>query len=99
MGMVLQWTEDGDIITHMDGYITKLSTEYAEVRKFSESSIPANAELFAIDVESNPLSQVNRKVFHKIVAKLLYLCKRVRVDVQLPVLFLCTRVREPTVQD
>jgi hypothetical protein len=40
-----------------------------------------------------------QKRFHTTVARLLYLSKRTRVDIQLPVLYLCTRVREPTTDD
>ncbi len=37
--------------------------------------------------------------FHSIVAKLLYLGKKGRPDILLPVQFLCTRVQNPTVDD
>ncbi len=37
--------------------------------------------------------------FHSRVAKLLYLAKRTRPDILLPINFLCTRVLKPTVQD
>jgi hypothetical protein len=41
----------------------------------------------------------DKKRFHTTTAKLLYLSKRTRPDIQLPVLYLCTRVKEPTVDD
>ena len=37
--------------------------------------------------------------FHTTTAQLVYLCERARLDVQLPVLFMCTRVREANVKD
>ena len=55
--------------------------------------------MLALDDEDVPLSAEMSKIFHTTTAKLLYLCKRARPDVQLPVLFMCTRVREPTVID
>ena len=48
---------------------------------------------------SQQLNHVEAKLFHKSVAQLLYLCKRSRIDIALAVHFLCTRVKEPTVDD
>ena len=45
------------------------------------------------------LLDTNRKHFHSVVAQLLYLSRRARVDIQLVVLFLCTRVKQLTKQD
>jgi hypothetical protein len=41
----------------------------------------------------------NSAKFHSMVAKLLYLGKRGRPDILLPVQFLCTRVKSPTLED
>ena len=38
-------------------------------------------------------------VFHSIIAKLLYVSLRARMDILLPVNFLCTRVTKSTVED
>ena len=83
----------------MDGYAIKLIEDYLAMRKFKERKMPAGADLFNVDDESDILLDKNRQFFQKIVAKLLYLCRRVRVDIMLVVLFLCTRVREPKKQD
>ena len=40
-----------------------------------------------------------RDIFHSVVAKLLYVSKRGRLDIQLAVVFLCTRVSCSTEQD
>ena len=99
LGMVLQQLEDDSIYTHMDGYAIKLIEDYLAMRKFKERKMPTGADLFNVDDESDILLDKNRQFFQKIVAKLLYLCRRVRVDIMLVVLFLCTRVREPKKQD
>ena len=93
LGMVLQQLEDGSIYTHMDGYISKLIEEYLVMRKIKGSKMPAGADLFNVDDESDILLDKNRQFFQKIVAKLLYLCRRVRVD-NAGCTVLCTRVRE-----
>jgi hypothetical protein len=60
---------------------------------------PALSDLFCVDLKSPPLSSQDREHFHSMVAKLLYLAKRVRPDLLTAISFLATRVREPTVQD
>ena len=39
------------------------------------------------------------KKFHTVVAKLLYLAKRTRIDILLAIAYLCTRVKSPTTGD
>jgi hypothetical protein len=60
---------------------------------------PAGLNLFEVDEMSPELDDEARKLFHSQVAKLLYMAKRVRVDMLLPVNFLCTRVKSPTADD
>ena len=45
------------------------------------------------------LLEDRRVMFHKFVAKLLYLSKRVRPDISVAVSFLCTRVTKATAED
>ena len=60
---------------------------------------PAKSDLFVVDSTSKPLEESERKVFHKQVAKLLYLAKRNCVAIMLAVAFLTTRVSVATEQD
>jgi hypothetical protein len=59
----------------------------------------AKKTLFEIDENSGALTEANRETFHSVVAKLLYVSKRGRLDIQLPITFLCTRVSCSTEQD
>jgi len=59
----------------------------------------ATDDLFNIDEESPLLNEKERAIFHSTIAKLLYPAKRVRMDLQLAVGFLTTRVQKPTIQD
>ena len=61
-------------------------------------SVPADGKLFYIN-PSEKLDPRSAKMFHKSVAQLLYLCKRSRIDIAFAVHFLCTRGKEPTVDD
>ena len=56
-------------------------------------------DLFLLGDKEDALSAKDSKMFHTFVARLLYLCKRARPDIQLAVLFLCTRVKGPTQSD
>jgi hypothetical protein len=60
---------------------------------------PANEDLFEIDEASLKLDQIEESFYRTFVAKLLYLCKRVRPDLLCPVAFLTTRAIACTKQD
>ena len=48
---------------------------------------------------SQKLSEEKAQLFHHMVAKLLYLCRRTRQDIQTAIAFLCTRVKSPDEDD
>jgi hypothetical protein len=80
----------------MRSYINDVIKFYAK-EKLREYIIPATNNLFSIDEKSEAL--VEKSKFDSVVAKLLYLGKRGRPDILMPVQFLCTRVQAPTKQD
>ena len=55
--------------------------------------------LTTIDANSPPLDEKKAKIFHSVVAKLLFITKRARPDIEPTVNFLCTRVTKSTEQD
>ena len=57
-----------------------------------ELATPAAHRLFDIAEDATKLSQADAYLFHHFVAHLLYLSKRACLDIQIAVLFLCTRV-------
>jgi len=59
---------------------------------------PGRKDLFMVE-EENELKGDRARVFHKVVAKLLYLAKRARPDIMTVVIFLCTRMKGPTIGD
>jgi hypothetical protein len=98
LGMGLEVKPDHSIELSMEQYITDVLKSVSFEEEIKKYTTPADSKLF----ETPPgelLSDSERKTFHTLVAKLLYLCKRTRPDIQLPVLFLCTRVKEPTIHD
>jgi hypothetical protein len=60
---------------------------------------PGGKNGFMVNAEASKLEEEDKRVFHATVAKLLYLSKRARPDIISVVGFLCTRVKEPTVED
>jgi len=65
----------------------------------SNATTPANKNLMEIDDISCNLDGKRREIFHHVVQKLLHISKRGRLDLQVAVGFLCTRVKEPNVSD
>ena len=49
--------------------------------------------------EKDYLNENQQKLFHTMVARLLYLSKRVRPDILTAVGYLCTRVKQPSKND
>ena len=95
LGMHLK-IDDGRVVVSMEAYLQGVLEEL-EVK--GSVSTPATANLFNVNSSSPQLSAAAAKNFHTVVAKLLYLAKRVRLDVLLAVAFLSTRVKCPTEED
>ena len=99
LGMVTSREKDATITVSMGGYTSNVINDYEVFYKVKEVTTPATLDLFVIGEGDKLLPEKEARVFHTFVARLLYLCKRARPDVQLAVLFLCTRVKAPTVVD
>ena len=69
------------------------------IKDFPKASSPANCNLYFIDEDSPSLSTTEAEVFHSTVAKMLYITKQARNDLETTVTFLCTRVSKSTRQD
>jgi hypothetical protein len=99
LGMVLETKENGDIELRMDGCIQSVLGSFEEYKSIRKCTTPATISLFKVGSPGELLCEKDKSRFHTTVARLLYLSKRTRPDIQLPVLYLCTRVREPTRDD
>ena len=95
LGMTLDFSNDGKVIITMNKYIR-------ELLKFTNTkghcSTPATEQLYVV-VDAEPLDSERAEYFHSIVAKLLYLAKRVRPDLLTSVGFLAKRTRAPNEYD
>ena len=96
IGMTLDFTLKGKYKVKMQKYIEDKLKEYNVTGK---SKTPSGQDLFYIDKSSQDLSEEETELFHSKIASLLFLAKKTRPDILLPVQFLSTRVMKPTVQD
>ena len=94
--MVFDFTNSEYLSVSMNSYISEVLKE-CNIEGTAPS--PCNNNIFHIDEKSKLLDRSQKEYFHSIVAKLLYLSKRVRPDILLSICFLATRVQEPTEQD
>ena len=99
LGMDVDLTQDGKVIISMIKYIEDMLNELPKDMQ-GISRTPAANHLFNVNNE-NPtyLDEERSKIFHHNVAKLLFLSKRARPDIQIAIAFLCTRVKKPDYDD
>ena len=100
VGIDMEFKGDGTVVLSMDQYIKECIDIYGtEVTKTSPT--PTKGTLFDVDKEIDvlKLSELEADKFHHAVAKLLYAAKRVRIDIDLVVSYLCTKVASPTEGD
>jgi len=98
LGMCIDYTVKGKVKISMYNYIAKMLTELPSDMN-GVSTTPATLHLFNMDDSAQKLEEDKAQLFHHLVEKLLYLSQRSRQDIQTAVVFLCTRVQSPDVDD
>jgi Reverse transcriptase (RNA-dependent DNA polymerase)/Zinc knuckle len=98
LGMKIDFHTNGTASIRMKEYIAEAIQDFGEDIS-RQAATPAKKNLFDIDGKSEELTGAKKEVFHSVVAKLLYVSKRGRPDIQLPIAFLCTRVAHSTDED
>jgi len=78
----------------MTTYLQECIDAYGEAIN-TNAATPANRDLFVLNPDSTQLEERRAKLFVHIVAKLLHVCKCGRLDLQVGVGYLCTRVKDP----
>ena len=97
-GMTLDYNIDGKVKITMFEYIAKIIEEFP-MELDGEPTSPEANHLFEIDDNGIKLKPEQKDLFHEFVAKLVFLGKRSRPDLQTAISFLSTRVREPDTDD
>ncbi|KAI2491042.1 Reverse transcriptase (RNA-dependent DNA polymerase) [Fragilaria crotonensis] len=98
LGMTIDFSIDGKVMFTMIDYI-KGMLEELPVDFNGTAPNPASPKLFDVDPNATQLPKSLATLFHHNAAKLLFLCKRARPDVQTATAFLCTRVKGPDGDD
>ena len=99
LGMTIDYNVIGKVQVKMFDYINNTVKELPSDMD-GEAATPAPNHLFEVN-HDNPtmLDKEQADLFHHHVAKLLFLCKRARPDIQTAVSFLCKRVKGPDTDD
>ena len=98
LGMNVKMRKDKKIEIEMKNQILE-AIEWLDEDLTEKPNTPANKNLFNVTEESISLNDEKSDVFHSIVAKLLYITKRARPDVETAISFLCRRVSKSTMED
>ena len=98
LGMTLDFSLPGKVQISMEEYIRNMLSELPEDME-GTATTPAAEHLFKINEAPTYLGDAEAMFFHHNVAKLLFLCKRARPDLQTAVAFLSTRVQRPDRDD
>eukprot|EP00957_Ditylum_brightwellii_P125660 9578405-Ditylum_brightwellii.AAC.1 len=96
--MKIDYSSKGIVKVDMIDFIRKMLDDLPD--KFDgEAATPAANHLHEVNADGTKLSDEDSELFHHNMAKLLFLSKRARPDIQTAVSFLTTRVREPDEDD
>jgi hypothetical protein len=98
LGMTINYSIKGKVKITMIDYIKGMLDE-SPIDMAGKSATPAASHLFQVNKDAKKLDEDNGQLFHHNVAKLLFLCKHARPDIQTAVAFLCTRVKAPDSDD
>ena len=98
LGMCIAYTVKGKVKISMYDFIDKMLAELPSDMN-GVSTTPAALHLFNINNGAEKLDEDKAQLFHHLVAKLLYLSRRSRQDIQTTVAFLCTIVQSPDMDD
>lgn len=98
LGMTITYRRNNEVEISMVDYMTKLLEEVPETM-IGDAKTPEAEFLFKVNIDEENLGDGAAQEFHHIVARLLFISKRARPDIQTAVAFLCTRVKEPDADD
>lgn len=93
-------TSYGDVRLSCKKYIDDVLKNHFDEKTMKKCVTPATDDLFEFDDENDTkLDKNEADEYHSIVAKLLYISTRIRIDILLAVSYLATKVSSPTTRD
>ena len=98
LGMILDYSNKNEVKIDMKYYVQNMLDQFKHPLNEKYNS-PAGENLFKINPKSPKLNKQQSEEFHTTVARGLFVSKRARPDIQTTIAFLCTRVRDSTIED
>jgi hypothetical protein len=98
LGMTLDYSDDGKCKVIMKDFIADMLDDLPSDMD-GESVTPAANHLFQVNEDPKKLNEETSQMFHHNTAKLLFLSKRARPDIQTAVAYMTTRVKSPDMDD
>ena len=98
LGMVLDYRSEKKVKVTMYKFIDQMLKEVPK-DMIGMAVSPTTNHLFKINPNPKYLDKDKKELFHHLVAKCLFLCKRARPDIHPAVAFLTTRVQKPDLDD
>jgi hypothetical protein len=98
LGMTIDYSTKGKVVICIEDYVEEVLADLPEDME-GTATTPTADHLFTVNDAADKLGSEKSEFFHSCTAKILFLCKRGRPDVQTPIAFLCTRVSQPVVDD
>ena len=99
LGMTIDFSRPGTVQFHMKAFIDDLIAETPSELLKGMAASPAGQHLFTVNENCSKPSKEQAELFHYLTAKLLYLSKRTRPDIQTAIAFLTTCVSSPDCDD
>ena len=100
LGMTLKFKENGTVEIWMEDHIKDFIEACPQIGKNpGVAPTPASKSLFNVDETSKLLDEKDKESFHSCVAKGLFIGKRGRPDIAMPIVVLSSRVTKPTISD
>jgi hypothetical protein len=96
--MTIDYSEKGKVKFLMPDYVNGILEE-APMDMAGMDVTPASSNLFTIRKTTDKLDDERAMMYHHLTAKMLYLCKRARPDLQMAISFLTTQVTQPDEDD
>ena len=98
LGMDIEFLPDKTVAIGTPQHIDEAIEDFGEQLN-TDVTNPAKAKLFHIYTQATLLDKEKAELFHSVTAKLLWVSKRSRPDIETAISFLSTRVRSPTTED
>ena len=98
VGMYFEFPGDGTVKILMTDHLKDAVNDFPDSLD-DKVTTPAADHIFTVNPDTEPLSEDQRRLLHKIVAKLLFVSTRGRPDIHIPISFLTSRVTKADKDD